>query len=142
MSTLISSPKLLSTHDQEKTELGLWVRIASDDTITLILPASEMGQHAQTGQAMILGEELEVDWSKIKVLHPPFNEDLYGNPQADPLGRQVTGGSASISFYWTKLKQIGAGAREMLAEAQEAVEGGVLSRAFESNGVLWLVRKS
>ena len=129
-----SSQKILSTPDQEKNDLGLWVRIGSDDTVTLILPASEMGQHAQTGQAMILGEELEVDWSKIKVQHPPFNEELYGNSQADPLGRQVTGGSASISFYWTKLRQIGAGAREILIDAGASKLGVNRNECYAKSG--------
>ena len=129
-----SSPKLLSTTHQNDEELGLWVRISKDDKITLILPASEMGQQAQTGQAMLLAEELEADWNNIQVSHPPFNPDLYGNPDADPLGGQLTGGSSSISFYWTKIRQVGAGAREMLVKASANQWGVPVSECFAQEG--------
>ena len=62
-----SSTKLISGNSDSIDDLGLWVRIDVDDQITLILPASEMGQHAHTGQAMLIAEELEVDWNKINV---------------------------------------------------------------------------
>ena len=68
-----SSPKLLSTPQASQEELGLWVRISTDDKITLILPSSEMGQQAHTGQAMLVAEELEVDWNSIRVVTAPAN---------------------------------------------------------------------
>ena len=52
----LSSPKLLSTPQASEEELGMWVRISTDNKITLILPASEMGQQAHTGQAMLVAE--------------------------------------------------------------------------------------
>ena len=94
-----SSPQLLSTPKASEEELGLWVRISTDDKITLILPASEMGQQSHTGQAMILAEELEADWNSIQVVTAPVHSE-FTNSQADPRGIQVTGGSASISFFW------------------------------------------
>ena len=59
------SPKLLSINDVNKNELGLWVRIGDDESITLVVPSVEMGQHIHTGQAMLLAEELEVNWDSI-----------------------------------------------------------------------------
>ena len=50
------SPKIMSSAKAKETELGLWVRIHNDEKITLVLPASEMGQHAHTGQALRVGE--------------------------------------------------------------------------------------
>ena len=115
-----SSPKLLSTPQASEEELGLWVRIGTDDKINLILPAAEMGQQAHTGQAMLVAEELEADWESIRVVTAPYHSEFI-NSGADPRGIQVTGGSASISFFWEKLRQVGAGTREMLttAAAQE-----------------------
>ena len=63
-----SSPKLLSTPNDVKEDLGMWVRIGKDNKITLILPASEMGQQAHTGQAMLVAEELEADWNSLRYL--------------------------------------------------------------------------
>ena len=61
-----SSPKLLSTPQASEEELGMWIRISTDNKITLIVPSSEMGQQAHTGQAMLVAEELEADWNYIK----------------------------------------------------------------------------
>ncbi|SVB82150.1 uncharacterized protein METZ01_LOCUS235004, partial [marine metagenome] len=106
----------MSTPQASEEELGMWVRIGTDDKITLILPASEMGQQAHTGQAMLVAEELEADWNSIQVLHAPYHSEFI-NSAADPRNVQVTGGSSSISFWWEKLRQVGAGTREMLIEA-------------------------
>ena len=111
-----SSPKLMSTPQASEEELGMWVRISTDNKITLIVPASEMGQHAHTGQAMLVSEELEADWNSIQVVHAPYHSEFI-NPAADPRNIQITGGSSSISFWWEKLRQVGAGTREMLIEA-------------------------
>ncbi len=119
-----SSPKLLSTPNDVKEDLGMWVRIGKDDKITLILPSSEMGQQAHTGQAMILAEELEADWNSIRVVTAPVNPEYLNPMKAPPFDQQGTGGSDSISGFWDKLRQIGAGTRQMLTSAA-AQEWGV-----------------
>ena len=111
-----NTPKLMSTPQASEEELGLWVRISTDNKITLIVPASEMGQQAHTGQAMIVAEEMEADWNSIQVVHAPYHSEFI-NSAADPRNIQITGGSSSISFWWEKLRQVGAGTREMLIEA-------------------------
>jgi len=63
-----SSPKLLSTPQASEEELGMWIRISTDNKITLIVPSSEMGQQAHTGQAMLVAEELEANWNYIQVI--------------------------------------------------------------------------
>ena len=85
-----SSPKLMSTPQASEEELGMWVRIGTDDKITLILPASEMGQQAHTGQAMLVAEELEADWNSIQVVHSPYNSE-FNNAAAEPPKIQITG---------------------------------------------------
>ena len=126
-----SSPKLLSTPKATEEELGLWVRIGTDDMVTLILPSSEMGQQAHTGQAMILAEELEADWNSIRVVTAPVNPE-YGNPQQN--NSQATGGSYSISAFWDKLRQVGAGTREVLMTAAARQWGVPVSECKAENG--------
>ena len=93
-----NTPKLMRTSQASEVVLGLWVRISTDNKITLIVPASEMGQQAHTGQAMIVAEEMEADWSFIQVVHAPYHSE-FKNPLADPRNIQITGGSSSISFW-------------------------------------------
>ena len=107
-----SSPKLLSTPHASEEELGVWVRISTDNKITLILPASEMGQQAHTGQAMLVAEELEADWETIQVTTAPFNAEYKKS-----IFSQSTGGSESISKWWERLRKVGAGTREILITA-------------------------
>ncbi|SVB15988.1 uncharacterized protein METZ01_LOCUS168842, partial [marine metagenome] len=104
-------PKLLSTPQASEEELGMWIRISTDNKITLIVPSSEMGQQAHTGQAMLVAEELEADWNSIKVVTAPVHSEYMIS------GDQNTGGSGSIQDWWEKLRQVGAGTREMLVAA-------------------------
>lgn len=87
---------------------NIYVRIAPDDTITLIAHRSEMGQGVQTAVPMILAEELDADWDRVIVEQAPADR-AYGN--------QVTGGSVSISSSYLILRQAGAAARMMLIAA-------------------------
>ena len=109
-----SSPKIMSSQEPSETELGLWIRIGQDDSITLVLPSAEMGQHAHTGQAMIIAEELEANWESINVINAPINSE-YVNPEL--FNKQRTDGSTSISAFWDKLRYVGAGTRMVLIKA-------------------------
>jgi isoquinoline 1-oxidoreductase subunit beta len=84
-----------------------WVSINSDGTVTLTIGKCEMGQGVRTSLAMILAEELEAEWTRIKLLQ--------AKPAADSdLG---TGGSDSMASSWKPLRRAGAAAREMLITA-------------------------
>jgi isoquinoline 1-oxidoreductase beta subunit len=96
-------------------EMNAFLRIAPDDTVTVILKHLEMGQGVYTGLPMILAEELGADWSKIRVETAPANGALYGNLIMG--GMQGTGGSSSVANSWMQLRQAGASAREMLIDA-------------------------
>src|SRR5437867_643767 len=85
-----------------------WVRIAKDGTATLVLAKSEMGQGAMTALPMILADELDVDWAKVRVEQAPTNPTIYDHG---------TGGSGSIKDSWLPLRQAGAAARAMLVAA-------------------------
>ncbi|HEY7514145.1 MAG TPA: molybdopterin cofactor-binding domain-containing protein, partial [Vicinamibacteria bacterium] len=85
-----------------------WVRIGSDGAVTLMLAKTEMGQGAMTALPMILAEELDVDFEKVKVEQALCNPAWY---------EHGTGGSASVKDSFLPLRQAGAGARAMLLGA-------------------------
>jgi isoquinoline 1-oxidoreductase beta subunit len=106
--------KSLAAKTRIKNDLGLWIRISSDDTITLIVPSSEMGQGVNTSLPMIIAEELDANWESIRTETAPANSD-YKNPEG--FGPQITGGSNSVKGFWDLLQETGAAAREMLISA-------------------------
>lgn len=90
-----------------------WIHIAPDSTVTLMFAASELGQGAMTTLPMVLADELEADWSRVKVAPAPVNQD-FDNPL---MGQQMTGGSTGVRGYWEPLRRAGAAARELLIAA-------------------------
>ena len=93
--------------------INAWVRIGSDNSITILCARSEMGQGVVMALPTLVAEELEVDLSKVKVEFAPPGE-VYINAM---LGGQLTGGSTSVRDGWEKLRVAGAQARIMLTEA-------------------------
>jgi isoquinoline 1-oxidoreductase beta subunit len=91
-----------------------FIRIDASGETTLIMPQVEMGQGVYTAIPMILAEELDADFSRVKLLHAPPSDKLYGNPV---FGLQVTGNSNSIRAFWMPLRKAGATARAMLVQA-------------------------
>lgn len=90
-----------------------WLRVGSDGIVTLTVDKSEMGQGSQTGLAMIIAEELEADWSKVRLGPVPENPAGWSR-------RMSTGGSTAIHTSWDMLRKAGATAREMLVSAAAA----------------------
>jgi isoquinoline 1-oxidoreductase beta subunit len=88
-----------------------FVRVAPDDTVTIISKHCEAGQGIHTGLATILAEELDADWAQVRVEPAPADGTLYKNLQ---FGSQVTGGSNSIPNSWEQYRRAGATARAML----------------------------
>jgi isoquinoline 1-oxidoreductase beta subunit len=93
--------------------LNPFVRISPDETVTILIPKSEMGQGAYTALAMIVAEELEADWKRIRVEAAPARKG-YEDPG---MGIQVTGGSTSVRNMCEPLRKAGAAARETLVQA-------------------------
>ena len=90
-----------------------FVRVAPDDTVTVLLAHSEMGQGVWTGLSMLVAEELDCDWSKIHVEHAPA-APVYAHPA---FGMQMTGGSTSTWSEFDRYRTAGAMARAMLVKA-------------------------
>jgi isoquinoline 1-oxidoreductase subunit beta len=91
-----------------------FIRIDRQGDVTLIMPQVEMGQGIYTSISMILAEELDADWSRVRVAHAPADEKHYANPQ---LTIQATGNSDSIRAWWKPLRQAGASARARFVQA-------------------------
>jgi len=83
--------------------------VHEDSTATVRVPEAEMGQGVLTALAMLIAEELEVDWKLVRVEQAPVDPAQFGN--------MSTGGSTSVRQAWEPLRQAGAGAREMLRMA-------------------------
>jgi isoquinoline 1-oxidoreductase beta subunit len=90
-----------------------FIRIGTDEIVTLIVNKSEMGQGVYTSLPMLVAEELEVDWSKIRIEPAPV-DPAYNHTQWDIQG---TGGSTSVWSEWERLRKAGATARAMLVKA-------------------------
>ena len=91
-----------------------FVRIGTDNTVTVFSKHTEMGQGIYTGLATLVAEELDADWAQIRVEGAPANAELYANLR---WGFQGTGGSSSIRNSFAQLRQVGAAARQMLVAA-------------------------
>jgi isoquinoline 1-oxidoreductase beta subunit len=86
-----------------------WLKIDTDGIVTVTVARSEMGQGVWTSMPMIVAEELEADWSKIRVVQADAHPTKYGS--------MSTGGSFSVRGSWQTLRTAGATAREMLLTA-------------------------
>ena len=100
----------------EGAKLNAYVTIAADNTITILCPTSEMGQGVLTALPLILAEELDADWSKVKCELAPGNLRLYGGAHKMFPGAQVTLASVSVPAYYIPLRTAGAQARKVLLD--------------------------
>lgn len=94
---------------------NLFLKIDSDNTITIISKYFEMGQGVTTGLATLLAEELEADWSQMRFEFAPNDATVYNNLIFGPI--MATGGSTSMAGSWQQMRMVGAAARTMLIEA-------------------------
>src|SRR5712692_2512664 len=100
---------------------NVFLRIAPDNTVTLLSKHLEMGQGATTGMAMMVADELGADWALMKFEHAASNPAIYNNLLFGPV--MATGGSTSTAESWEQMRQVGAAARMMFAEAAAARSG-------------------
>jgi isoquinoline 1-oxidoreductase subunit beta len=121
--------------EQEKkapNPFNAWVHIAPDDSVTVLIDKSEMGQGIVTSLAMLLAEELEFDWKKIRTEFAPA-APVFFNPL---FGLQGTGGSTSVRASWGPLTKAGAAAREMLIAAAARKWNVEPSECYAENGAV------
>ena len=94
-------------------EPNAWVEMHADGRNVLTISGSEMGQGAMTVIPMMIAEELDLPWADFDTRFAPA-DPVYANPA---LGGQVTGGSATVRGFYTKLREVGAATRELLMQA-------------------------
>ncbi|HEY1361537.1 MAG TPA: molybdopterin cofactor-binding domain-containing protein [Xanthobacteraceae bacterium] len=94
--------------------LSPWVSIAPDGTITIMSAATEMGQGSMTSLPLVLAEELDADWSKVRVVPAPPVEAIYGNPGFQ--GMMYTASSNAVTSYYQPLRIFGAQVRRVLLD--------------------------
>ena len=90
----------------------VFVAIGEDGTVSIVCHRSEMGQGVRTGMPMIVADELEADWTRVRVVQAPGDEERYGN--------QDTDGSRSTRHFFMPMRRCGAAARQMLEAAAAA----------------------
>src|SRR5438132_3156312 len=118
--SLTLTPLAFTGDAEAQTTFGpnAWLNIATDGTITIASPAAEMGQGSFTTLPLIIAEELDADWAKVKpVLPPAWDEKMYGNPDN---GAFQTSASNSVHGYFKALRIAGAQARRVLLDAVAA----------------------
>jgi isoquinoline 1-oxidoreductase beta subunit len=105
-----------ATFARERTGKALspWVSIAPDGTITIMSAATEMGQGSMTSLPLIVAEELDADWSKVRVVAAPSIDAIYGNPGFG--GMMYTAGSNAVRSYYQPLRTFGAQVRRVLLD--------------------------
>jgi isoquinoline 1-oxidoreductase beta subunit len=91
-----------------------WVSIAPDGAITIMSAATEMGQGSMTSLPLIIAEELDADWDKVRIVPAPVNEAIYGNPGFG--GMMYTAGSNAVTSYYKNLRVFGAQVRRILLD--------------------------
>lgn len=94
--------------------MNAFIHVATNDLVTLTMPAVEMGQGVYTSQAMCLAEELDIALDQVVAAHAPADQANYGNPA---LVIQATGGSTTTRAWYLPLRRAGATARMMLLQA-------------------------
>ncbi|MFM0036394.1 xanthine dehydrogenase family protein molybdopterin-binding subunit [Paraburkholderia strydomiana] len=95
-----------------------FLRVAPDNSVTVIAKHVEMGQGAYTGIATIVAEELDADWQDVRVESAPADAKRYANLAFGTI--QGTGGSSAMANSWMQLREAGAKARAMLVSAAAA----------------------
>ncbi len=102
-----------------------FISIADDGTVTILCHRPEMGQGIRTSLPMVVAEELEADFSRVKVQQAPGDEAKYGN--------QNTDGSRSMRHFFEPMRRAGAAARMMLESAAAAQWGVAASEVHAAN---------
>ncbi len=129
--SLMVGPRRADAATAPGSQVQAWIRISSDDLVTVLVGSSDMGQGVLSGFAQIVGDELRATWSQMRAEHSPASP-VFGNPAFR--GMQLTGGSNSIRGYYNALRQAGAAGRELLILAAAKIFNVPTSNCVASNG--------
>lgn len=114
--TGVSVNKLVAGQPTQRM-LGPWVTISTNGDILILNPAAEMGQGSMTGLPLIIAEEMDADWARVRIEHAPIEPDVYGRSwRPGGPGTMMTVGSQAIRGYFSKLRKAGAQIRHTLLQ--------------------------
>jgi isoquinoline 1-oxidoreductase subunit beta len=114
---------------RQQFALNGYIHIGADDSVTMVLPKSEMGQGPMTALSQVLADELDCEWAKVRAVFAPVDPKLYG-----PL--QGTFGSMSVRTMWDPMRKSGATARAMLIETAARKAGVDKAQCRTENGAV------
>ena len=121
----------------EKHPLSAWVQITEDGEITIYNPAAEMGQGSMTSLPVIFAEEMDADWSKVKVEFSPQELDIYGSPGWAPGSKMMfTVGSRTTKSNYQLMRKSGAQARYVLLHSAATLWKVPVSELTAANSVV------
>lgn len=100
--------------DGKVASVGAWVTVNSNGEILIYNPVAEMGQGSMTALPLILAEEMDADWSKVRIEHSPIEPAIYGRGVRRRY--MVTAGSMAVSGYFESLRIAGAKIRKVLLQ--------------------------
>jgi isoquinoline 1-oxidoreductase beta subunit len=111
--TLPAAARLAQAATPAEFKPNAYLRVGADERVTVVVGLSEMGQGVHTAIPQLVAEELDADWTRVRVEQAPVDQ-AFNNPI---FGIQATGGSTSVNGNWEPMRKAGAAAREMLVAA-------------------------
>jgi isoquinoline 1-oxidoreductase beta subunit len=118
--TACSSDEAERLAQSEGTDLtaNIWVTIGTDDIVTIQYPGTEMGQGTSTALPLVLADELDADWDKVRVETVAIHDEAYGNPFFQNM--LYTAGSLTVQAYFDRVRLAGAQTRKLLVQSAAA----------------------
>lgn len=99
-------------------ELNIWVQLREDGNVIISNPASEMGQGSMTALAVLIAEEMDLDWSKVEIVNSPAVPDLFGAGWGGRGAKSmITVGSRTVRSYYNMLRKVGAQSRYAIVQS-------------------------
>ena len=92
-----------------------WVRVGTDNIVTVYAPACEMGQGVMTAMPLLIAEEMDLDWGRVRVEQAPYNPKVFGNPLFG--GNMLAGASRTTRGYYEVMRLAGMQARQVMIQS-------------------------
>ncbi|HYS54686.1 MAG TPA: xanthine dehydrogenase family protein molybdopterin-binding subunit [Thermoanaerobaculia bacterium] len=122
----LQMPRARAAEDEEHA-VGTFVHVGTNGIVTIYVAKSEMGQGVRTALPMIVADEMDADWKKVRIRQADLDKKY---------GRQGTGGSGSVRTMWSPMRQAGATARTMLVSAAATKWGVDAKECAVAKGVV------